>query len=220
MTIAAIAWDIDGTLVDSEPLHHRALLAAGRQWDADLSDIGDDTFVGVHMHDVWTALASRFPADLGRQCWLAAVEDHYVERAAELVPIADVAEAIRSFAAEGLSQVCVSNSSRRVVDANLEAIGVAGDIAFSISLDDVGHGKPDPEPYRAACARLALPPHRVVAVEDSRAGLASARAAGLRTAAFGPLLAGSEADVTLAAFADLVRWVHADRSKKVPGGAG
>lgn len=62
MTIRAVAWDVDGTLVDSEPLHHQALLEACRNWNVDIADITDDTFRGVHMGDVWRAIAARMPA--------------------------------------------------------------------------------------------------------------------------------------------------------------
>jgi beta-phosphoglucomutase-like phosphatase (HAD superfamily) len=62
MTIRAVAWDVDGTLVDSEPLHHQALLEACRNWSVDIADITDDTFRGVHMGDVWRAIAARMPA--------------------------------------------------------------------------------------------------------------------------------------------------------------
>ena len=86
----------------------------------------------------------------------------------------------------GVAQACVSNSGRAVVDANLDALGIRQTMAFSISLDDVSAGKPDPEPYREAARRFALPPAAVVAVEDSGAGARSARAAGLYVVGYAP----------------------------------
>ncbi len=208
MTVRAVAWDIDGTLIDSEALHHRAMLAASLQWNADLSDLSDETFRGVHMHDVWTALSGRLPADLDRADWFAAIDGHYVAEADGLAPLAGALEAIRAFAARGLRQVCVSNSNRRIVDANLRALGIAPFMAFTISLDDVGRGKPDPEPYRIACARLELAPAAVLAVEDSPPGARSASAAGLTVAAYAPgadSFAG--ADLIVSHFDQLVAWV-------------
>jgi beta-phosphoglucomutase-like phosphatase (HAD superfamily) len=66
-----------------------------------------------------------------------------------------------------------------VVDANLDALGIAPWIQFSISLDDVTEGKPSPVPYRMAAERLGLAPGTIVAVEDSSTGIRSAKAAGL-----------------------------------------
>ena len=209
MSSRAVAWDIDGTLVDSEPLHHRALLAASLRWNADLSDLPETAFQGVHMHDVWTLLAGRLPATLAREAWLDAIDEHYAEGAARLAAIEGAIEAMHAFARRGLRQVCVSNSNRRIVDANIEALGIAPLLAFSISFDDVGRGKPDPEPYRGACERLGLPAASVLAVEDSATGVRSAKAAGLVTAAYRPAGAPQGADVTVARFDDLVDWVAA-----------
>ena len=59
----AVAWDIDGTLIDSEGLHQRSLIETGAEFGVDLSDLPDEAFRGIHMRDVWTALQPRFPED-------------------------------------------------------------------------------------------------------------------------------------------------------------
>ena len=191
----AVAWDIDGTLIDSEPLHERALAAASAALGADLSDLEPDAFRGVHAIDIWEALKPRFPAGSSFKTWIAAIEDHYVAHAGELEPIPGALEAIRKLAERGIAQACVSNSGRTIVDANIEALGIGTIIAFSLSLDDVSSGKPDPEPYREAAHRFALPAAAVVAVEDSGAGARSARAAGLYVVGYSPsgeLFVGSD----------------------------
>ena len=65
---------------------------------------------------------------------------------------------MRALQARGVGQACVSNSGRTIVDANIKALGVAKIIAFSMSLEDVSAGKPDPEPYREAARRLGAEP--------------------------------------------------------------
>lgn len=182
--IRAIAWDIDGTLIDSEPLHHRALLAGSAHFGCDLADLDEDAFCGIHMHEVWRRLGPRLPEGLSMSDWIAAIERHYIANRHRLMPMPGALRAVERFAGRGLIQVCVSNSARAIVDANLDALGIAGRIAFSVSLDDVTEGKPAPEPYRMACERLGLPPAQVMAIEDSAPGLASARAAGLICAVY------------------------------------
>ena len=182
----AVAWDIDGTLIDSEPLHERALGSASAALGADLSDIAPDAFRGVHALAIWKALKPRFPAGSSFKTWIAAIEGYYVAHARELEPIPGAIEAMRKLAEGGVAQACVSNSGRTIVDANIEALKIDKIIAFSLSLEDVSAGKPDPEPYREAARRLALPPEAVVAVEDSGAGARSARAAGLYVVGYSP----------------------------------
>ena len=182
----AVAWDIDGTLIDSEPLHERALAAASAALGANLSDIAPDAFRGVHAIDIWKALKPRFPAGSLFTTWIAAIEGYYVAHAGELEPIPGAIQAMRELAARGVAQACVSNSGRRIVDANIEALGIRSTIVFSLSLEDVSAGKPDPEPYREAARRLGAEPQAVVAVEDSGAGARSARAAGLYVVGYAP----------------------------------
>ncbi|MDX8465677.1 HAD family phosphatase [Mesorhizobium sp. VK23B] len=186
MTIRAVAWDIDGTLVDSEPLHHEALVTVCQRWQVDLSDVPDGRFNGVHMPDIWLALADRMPPTLTEQIWNDSIIDYYAAKCPTLEPTTGAIEAMYYFDERGVRQVCVSNSGRAIVDANIRALGIKERIVFSISLDDVRQGKPDPEPYATACARLGLRPRQVLAVEDSLAGLRSARAAGLLTAFYSP----------------------------------
>jgi len=206
VSIQAIAWDVDGTLVDSEPLHHRALLHGSAAFGVDLSDLPDQAFRGVHMGDVWGILRPRLPATLGEAEWLAAINRHYVAHRHELIAVPQAVSTIREIAKMGLSQVCVSNSGRMIVDANLDALGVSELMAFSISLDDVPRGKPDPYPYTEACRRLGLEPASVLAVEDSLTGVTSAVAAGLRCAALG--MDGGRGCRTITALGELIAFVR------------
>jgi HAD superfamily hydrolase (TIGR01509 family) len=182
----AVAWDIDGTLIDSEPLHQRALVAASAALGDDLSDIEPEAFRGVHAVDIWKALKPRFFAGAAFDTWIAGIERYYVAHAGALEPIPGAIEAMRALQARGVAQACVSNSGRTIVDANIKALGVAKIIAFSMSLEDVSAGKPDPEPYREAARRLGAEPQATVAVEDSGAGARSARAAGLYVVGYSP----------------------------------
>lgn len=184
--VLAIAWDVDGTLIDSEPLHHAVLIDVCGRYGLDLGSLSVEALRGVHLPDVWTLLAPRLPAGVARERWIDQIVTAYVDRARSLVPLPGAREAVAALAARGFRQVCVSNSSRRIVDANIRALGIGDVIAFSLSLDDVAAGKPDPEPYRRACRMLGLQPASVAAVEDSSTGVASARAAGLVVIGYAP----------------------------------
>jgi HAD superfamily hydrolase (TIGR01509 family) len=176
---SAVAWDIDGTLVDSEPLHHRALVDASREFGADLCDLPDMAFRGIHMGNVWLMLRDRLPPTLRETEWIDAINRHYVADRSSLNAIPGAVDVVRDLHRLGIQQVCVSNSCRAIVDANLDALAITSCIDFSISLDDVSEAKPSPVPYRMAVERLGLAPETVVAVEDSNTGVRSAQAAGL-----------------------------------------
>jgi HAD superfamily hydrolase (TIGR01509 family) len=175
--IRAVAWDIDGTLIDSEPTHHAALMQISARYGVAVA-LDDPRFVGIAMEGVWETLRPLYPNTLSREQWLDEIVTAYVGAAAALTPFAGAHEAIAALAQAGVRQACVSNSVRRVVEANLALLDLP--FEFAIAREDVNQGKPDPEPYALACRRFGLAPGEVLAVEDSDAGAASARAAGLR----------------------------------------
>ncbi len=184
MTIEAVLWDVDGTLVDSEPLHMRALLAVCAEHGVDISDLPDDAFVGVNLPGVWQALGPRYSAQLTMARWIDRIKAHYVAGAETLAPMPGAARVIRALHARGVRQAAVSNSNRVVVDTNINLLGTAECLEFCLSLDDVAQGKPHPELYRAALVRLDLAPDRALAIEDSLTGILSARAAGICTVGY------------------------------------
>jgi HAD superfamily hydrolase (TIGR01509 family) len=177
--LCAVAWDIDGTLVDSEPVHLLALQKVCNTYKVDISDLPAEHFVGVNLYQVWQALANRFGGELTQAEWIAELNQHYLELAHRIEPLPGAYELVQALTARGVTQVAVSNSNRAVVDANLAVRQLASHMRFSISLDDVATGKPDPAPYLQATARLNLVPAQVLAIEDSLTGLRSAKAAGL-----------------------------------------
>ena len=187
MNFRAIAWDIDGTLIDSEPLHLESLLAVCKIHNVDISDLADDCFVGVNLFDVWTTLKNRFGPDVERGEWIDEINSYYAAHTHKMSALPGAVETVKALQRAGLPQVAVSNSNRNVVDANLRALGLDHILVWSLSLDDVApKGKPDPFPYLQAAKHLGLEPSTIAAVEDSVTGVTSAKAAGLYVFALSP----------------------------------
>jgi HAD superfamily hydrolase (TIGR01509 family) len=201
MTPVAVAWDIDGTLLDSEPVHLAALVAVSQRYGLDLSGDPPDRFLGQHLGSVWTALKPSYPTSLTQEIWVQDILGEYSSRARDLVVIAEMLDAMHALHRLGVPQACVSNSERFIVDTNIDVLGIGDLIQFSISRDDVSAGKPDPEPYRQACLRFGLLPSQVIAVEDSDTGASSAMAAGLHLVRFHPERTTTVAEELLGRFA-------------------
>jgi len=204
VSLRAVAWDVDGTLVDSEPLHLEALLAVCRAHAVDISDCGAMPFVGVAIADVWRALAPRF-THIGEREFRAEVTAHYLERARGVRALPGALEALEHLARQDIVMAAVSNSERAIVDANLRAIGVRQLFRATITLDDVQQPKPAPEPYTRALDALGIRAQEAWAVEDSASGARSASAAALRVLVVGglPEAAG---DHTLPTLLEFPRW--------------
>lgn len=206
MSISAVVWDVDGTLVDSEPLHQRAMRLSCFKHNVDLADIPYDKFLGTNQTIVWNTLRARFPSTLDITDWVREHNDFYREHSGTLLEIPHAREMVQALANLGVPQAAVSNSNRVVVDLNLRAVKLANFMEFSISFDDVVAGKPDPTPYRMAISRLGLTADKVLVVEDSMIGVISAKAAGAKVLHYDPAQKDApEADATIRSLIELPR---------------
>ncbi|CAO3423443.1 HAD family hydrolase [Azospirillum argentinense] len=181
--LQAILWDIDGTLLDSEPWHQRATIAVCRLHGHALSDTDYSATLGVAFPELYARLHATRPMALTFREWADAITDLYLERIAEVEARAGALALVDAFAERGLLQACVSNSGRRVVEANLRHMG-SPHFLFGLSRDDVSKGKPDPEPYLTAAAHLGVSPAACAVIEDSPTGARAAKAAGMLTIAW------------------------------------
>ncbi len=176
---AAILWDMDGTLVDTEPYWIAAefdLVAAyGGTW----SDEHAHALVGQQLLTSAAYIRQHGPVPLEPQAIVAAMLASVVKRLNDHTPWRPgVLELLAAQAAGGVPSALVTSSWRPLADALLAA-APAGTFAAVVTGDEVTRGKPDPEPYLTAAARLGLAPADCLAIEDSRPGTASARAAGV-----------------------------------------
>ncbi len=100
----------------------------------------------------------------------------------ELPLLPGAVEAVRA-AAAAFPLALASSSNRELIDAVLELAGIADAFRVTVSSEEVARGKPAPDVYLEAARRLEVAPERCVAVEDSHAGIRSAKAAGMRVVA-------------------------------------
>jgi len=119
-----------------------------------------------------------------------------------LAPLPGAAEWIERLMLAGWRQAIASSAPRANVEAMVRALGVAGRLGALVGAEDVRAGKPDPEVFLVAAARLGVPAARAVVVEDAAAGIEAARRAGMRSVGVGPVKL-EVADVAVSSLADL-----------------
>ena len=177
----AILWDMDGTLVDSEPLHEAALVNA-------LDEVGiappsdfHQRLIGRDAKEVHGWCRDHLGLNLSLNDWLRLRNRSYLAGAGDLQPRGGAVDLFHRLREKGYSQAIVSNSDRMVVNANLDAAGLADPGLVSVSRNDVRDGKPLPEPYLRAAWLLRANLKDCLVVEDSVTGARSGLAAGMRT---------------------------------------
>lgn len=178
---AAVLWDMDGTLVDTEPYwiasEHALVAEFGGAWTADDAR----SIVGFDLLDAAVELRDRGGVRLEPVEIVEWLLDSVIAMASAELPWRPGAqELLAECAREGIPCAMVTMSWRRLADAVLAA-SPRGSFAASVTGDEVTRGKPDPEPYLAAAAALGADPLACVAIEDSPTGVASALGAGCAT---------------------------------------
>lgn len=178
--LAAVLFDMDGTLIDSEHLWSRAMDELAAHHGGVLSAHARRAMLGRNAQESLTV----FYRDLGLSHPDPAADDAFVTaRMVDLFATAltwrpGAAELVAEVRTAGLPTALVTSTHRRLVEVALA--GTLGRDNFDVVVcgNEVAAPKPDPEPYRTAAAQLGVPVARCVAIEDTPTGLASARAAG------------------------------------------
>jgi HAD superfamily hydrolase (TIGR01509 family) len=182
MDPAAIVFDLDGVLVDSEQVWdsvRQALVAErGGHW----TDEATTAMQGMSTPE-WAAYLGTLGARGSPEELAAAVIDRMAGRYREHVPLLPGAvDAIRALAGRWPLAVA-SSSPPDLIRVVLDAAGVADRFRVTVSSEEVNRGKPAPDVYLAAAQRLGVDPAGCVAVEDSSNGLRAAAAAGMTVVA-------------------------------------
>ena len=179
--LKAVLWDLDGTLVDTEPVHAAAIDAALEELGLAVDPAFHHRSLGASEDTVYAALVAEVALSLGPDPWRALKWRRFSALAVGIAARPDAADLVPRLAAAGVAMAVVSNSRRQEVDLALAAVGLDRLLRVTVSRDDVARGKPDPEGYLAAAARLGLDAASCVVVEDSPAGAAAGLAAGMTT---------------------------------------
>src|SRR5215208_642893 len=177
---AATVFDMDGVLLDSEPLHHvvlnEVLAAEGRT----LSFDEYRPYIGTTLEYTWSDLIHRYHLAGPVEDYILRYDEGILEsyrRHSVLAP--GVRALLDLLAAKGVRRAVASSSRTSWVEAALETLDIRRDFELLVTGDMVTHSKPDPEIYLLAAERLGVDPRRCLAVEDAPKGVAAARAAGM-----------------------------------------
>jgi HAD superfamily hydrolase (TIGR01509 family) len=181
MTPSAVFWDMDGTLIDSEPLHDEALVVALRSLGLEPPPHLHERVLGATAQDVYEMMRAEVGLDLPFDRWIALKYDHYLSQAPKLQARPGAVEIWNDLEARGVRQAVVSNSDRLVVEANMRAIGLSRAGMRSVTRNDVRQGKPHAEPYLRAAWLLDVDPADCAVMEDSWPGALAGIAAGMRS---------------------------------------
>jgi len=174
----ALLFDMDGLMVDSEPMwfdvEREFARAHGGDWTEELAD----ACVGKGLMNTLVVMGKTFGFEVDGPRMLAEIIDAFIMRAGELRTKPGCLEILG--AAHGkVPMACASSSHRRLVETVLARLSLARFFDVVVTGDSVVHPKPAPDVFLAAVAQLHVAPARCVVLEDSMAGVTAGRAAGM-----------------------------------------
>ena len=182
----AVIFDMDGVLIDSQPLHYeidiQVLKTVG--YTADLATVAQ--YTGMSNPDRWPKykenLGLKESAETLIDLCEATVREVFGE--AKLEPIKDIPALLGGIKAMGLPCGVASSSSHELIQLVLNQTGIGQFFDFIVSGEDVKAGKPEPEIYLVAAEKAGREPGKCIAVEDAPAGILAAKNAGFTCIAF------------------------------------
>jgi HAD superfamily hydrolase (TIGR01509 family) len=176
---SAYIFDCDGTLGDTMPLHYSAWVAALAGHDIDFPEALFYQLGGVPTEDIVRILNERHGYDLPVKETALYKEELYLKGVEQIKPIEPVVEIVNQVYGR-LPIAVASGGHRYIVTRTLTCLGILDKFDVLICAEDYSRGKPAPDPFLAAAARLGVVPEKCLVFEDTNVGIEAARAAGMQ----------------------------------------
>lgn len=194
----AVVFDMDGLLVDTEPVVFRAMQRAAGAIGGEMPLSTFQRMVGLQHAHSEKIVIEHFGEGFDLQAWSAAVGAHFREELAAGIALkAGAVEILDRLDQLGLPRAIATSSSLESVRASLGPHSLVDRFHALITRDVQTRGKPHPEPFLKAAAALGIDPADCLALEDSHNGVRAASAAGMMTVMVPDMLDPTEEMETL-----------------------
>lgn len=192
--LKAFIFDMDGVIIDSEPLHYEVDIEIMKYFGHEIQHEYLDQYVGMTNPEMWKHIREDFQM-------IQSVEE-IIERqlarkisalrALEIEPIEGIRQLIADIKSKGLLVGIASSSPRVFIEEVVSKFGIADQFDCIVSGEEVPAGKPAPDVYLEAAKELGVHPADCLVLEDSRNGIIAAKAAGMRCIGYVNLNSGNQ----------------------------
>lgn len=177
---ATVIFDMDGCLVDTEPVINRAAILGLKEWGIDAKPDDFIPFIGAGETAYIGGVAEKYGLAYEPKM-KTRVYDIYLDIVEEMLkPMPGAIECLTKLEADGYKLALASSADHLKIDANLRIAGIKRDLFYVIlGAEDVVHKKPAPDIYLAAAKKLDVEPGACFVVEDAINGIQAAKSAGM-----------------------------------------
>lgn len=179
--LAAILFDLDGTLVNTDPIHYKAWQEILRNYSLEIDEAFYKRRISGRLNPaIVQDILPRMSLEEGQQL-ADEKEARFRELAPKLSSLAGLSDILAFSDEVGLKRAVVTNAPRPNVHFLLSILGLTDAFTTVVLAEDAAAGKPDPAPYQLALSQLGISPESAIAFEDSPSGIRSAVGAGIYT---------------------------------------
>lgn len=215
--IKALVFDMDGVIIDSEPIHIDLTVQVVRDVGKEPTDSEIYEFIGVRNEEMWATLIERHGITETVEQLIERQNKYLYQRFFDekLEPIDGIEDLMKSAKKNGMKIALATSSPRFLAEHILKNIGLIQYFDALVTADDVSNGKPHPEIYQKAAQALGVKPEYCIAIEDGEKGIQSAKNAGMICIAFKNPNSGNQ-DTTKADFVvSSIREINLESFKKM-----
>jgi HAD superfamily hydrolase (TIGR01509 family) len=177
--IRAVIFDMDGVLVDSEPLHIKAEKKTLAPYGIELSEKEINHYMGMGVKTMLKSLIKKYKLSLPEDTLFRIHENNLIEQLQGVATISNAVELIDFLIDNHIQLALASSSSRRLIDFVLKKLDLDAKFDIAISGEEVPNGKPFPDIFLKAAEILNLPSDQCMVIEDSKNGVTAAKNAGM-----------------------------------------
>lgn len=197
----AVIFDMDGVIIDSEPLHQKVEEELLEDLGGTMTASDKEAFVGTTDYHMWSTMKERFDLSQSVEEMIASKKDRFLSQIHNIFLVDGFKEVLSQLKEEGYLIALASSNNRRAVDQIVKQFDLAKDFELTMSGEDVTHGKPHPEIFLKTAEAIGVAPANCLVIEDAKNGVEAAKAAGMKCIGLDNPNSGpqdlSEADIVL-----------------------
>lgn len=203
----AIIFDMDGVIIDSEPIHFEIEKGLLEELGGVYSGEAQNSFVGTTDYIMWSTFKEQFNLEPSIDEIINMKKEKFIENVNRIPLIKHVKEFMSSLHEKGYLIALASSNNSCAVDEVIERFGLGKYLNFAISGEDVVNSKPHPEIFLKAAKRMKVNPSDCLVIEDAKNGVEAAKSAGMKCIGFNNPNSGnqdlSQADLIIDSYEDI-----------------
>jgi len=178
-----VIFDMDGVIIDSERIYHYVEMKLFKKLGLDISEEERSSYIGTKTTEMWAEIKQNHFVEHPVKILVEMENSEFtacLKSEQNLKPMRGIVELIRELHGNGIILALASSSCIELIEVILGMFDLKKYYTFILSGDDVENGKPAPDIFNAVCRQAGIAPQNCIVIEDSKNGVLSAKAAGIK----------------------------------------